>query len=301
MIVVIGEILIDMFKDYHRIGGAPFNFAFHLKHLGFPVRFLTRVGDDQNGRRIIGMLKECGFSEADIQIDSRFPTGTVHVDLDGDGVPQFDIIENVAYDHLDLDIGRIEDAGPTGMIYFGTLVQRTDSGFRQVQRFLDRQGSAATCFCDINMRPPHVNAQAVAGSLLHADLLKLNEAELAEILRAFEGPATAGEGIGWLMDKFEVSTLALTRGERGSTLYRRHHEISRPAMPGTGIIDTVGAGDGYAAILAAGYLRNIPWAETIEQASRFASRICGIPGAVPDDQMFYDDFRPSMKGQPNGR
>jgi fructokinase len=212
VIVVIGEILIDMFKDYHRIGGAPFNFAFHLKHLGFPVRFLTRVGDDQNGRRIIGMLKECGFSEADIQIDSRFPTGTVHVDLDGDGVPQFDIIENVAYDHLDLDIGRIEDAGPTGMIYYGTLVQRTDSGFRQVQRFLDRQGSAATYFCDINMRPPHVNAHAVAGSLHFADLLKVNDAELAEIQRTFDGPSAAGDVMPWLMETFKISAVSLTRG-----------------------------------------------------------------------------------------
>lgn len=296
MVVVIGEILIDMFQDYQRIGGAPFNFAFHLKRLGFPVRFLTRVGDDRHGRRILGMLKQKGFSEADIQVDSRHPTGTVHVDLDEHRVPHFDICENVAYDHLDLDLDDLSGAGGAEMIYFGTLIQRTDRGCRQVQRFLDRQGPTATCFCDINMRPPHVNAHAVAGSLLHADLLKLNEAELEEILRAFEGAPTTGDGVAWLMDRFQVSTLALTRGERGSTLYRRNFEISRPATTGTAIIDTVGAGDGYAAMLAAGHLLQRPWDVTVDQASRFAARICGIPGAVPDDRMFYDDFRQPMKG-----
>jgi fructokinase len=65
VIVVIGEILIDIFQDYQRIGGAPFNFAFHLKQLGFSVRFLTRVGNDRHGRRIIDMLEEKGFDTAD--------------------------------------------------------------------------------------------------------------------------------------------------------------------------------------------------------------------------------------------
>ena len=38
MIVVLGEILVDLFEGYQRIGGAPFNFAFHLKQLFPSVR-----------------------------------------------------------------------------------------------------------------------------------------------------------------------------------------------------------------------------------------------------------------------
>ena len=200
MIVVIGEILIDIFQDYQRIGGAPFNFAFHLKKLGFAVRFFTRVGNDRNGRRIIDMLKKNGFSEADIQIDSRYPTGTVRVDLDKQGVPHFDICENVAYDHLDINISDMLDAGGAEMIYFGSLLQRTDSGCRQVQRFLSRKTDSTLCFCDINMRPPHVNVHAVAESLQHADLLKVNEAEFADIQRTFDGPAATGDVMPWLME-----------------------------------------------------------------------------------------------------
>ena len=301
MIVVIGEILMDIFQDYQQIGGAPFNFAFHLKKLGFPVRFYTRVGDDRYGREIIDMLKDNGFNDGDVQIDSRHPTGTVLVALDDRGVPHFDIGENAAYDYLDLDIDETLDADATEMIYFGTLLQRTDSGCRQVQRFLARRGDSATCFCDINMRPPHVNANAVAGSLHHADLLKLNEEELAEIQCSCDGPTAADDLMPWLMETFTLGAVALTRGSQGSTFYSRDAQISRAAVPGIPIVDTVGAGDGYAAILAAGYIRQLPWDETVNQASRFAAQICQIPGAVPDDETFYDDFRPLMKGNANGR
>ena len=301
MIVVIGEILIDIFQDYQRIGGAPFNFAFHLRKLGFPVRFFTRVGNDRHGRLIINMLKENGFNEADVQVDPRYPTGTVSVDLDEKGIPHFDICENVAYDHLDLNVADVSDAGGAEMIYFGTLLQRTDSGYRQANRFLSSNNNSTTRFCDINMRPPHVNLHAVAGSLHHADLLKVNEAELADIQHAFDGPADKGDVMPWLMETFKISAVALTRGSRGSTFYNRDGQISSPAVPGPPIVDTVGAGDGYAAILAAGCMRKLPWEETIRQASRFAARICGIAGAVPDNEDFYDDFQPLMKGDANGR
>lgn len=299
VIVVIGEILIDQFPDYERMGGAPFNFAYHLKKLGFPVRFFTRVGQDRHGRRICDKLSQAGFALTDVQIDPRHPTGTVRVDLDERGVPQFDIHENVAYDHLDLDRCRAVEADDTEMVYFGSLVQRTDSGYRQVRDLLSRRRSKVTGFCDINLRPPHVNTRAVAKSLHHADLLKLNEDELADIQRRFEGPASPADTVGWLMRAFGIHTVALTRGGRGSSVYSGQGAINCPGVYEVTIVDTVGAGDGYAAILATGLIRRQPWQMTVDQASRFAAKICGIPGAIPDDEAFYDDFQSSMRGIEN--
>jgi fructokinase len=301
VIVVIGEILIDIFEDYQRIGGAPFNFAFHLKKLGFPVRFFSRVGNDPHGRRIIDLLKKHRFSESDIQIDSRHPTGTVQVDLDAQGIPHFDICENVAYDYLDINHSDVPDAGEARMIYFGSLLQRTDFGCRQVQRFLSRKTGDTIAFCDINLRPPHVNGRAVLESLHHTDLLKVNQEELATIQRAFDGPDATDDVMPWLMETFRISAVALTRGDRGSSFYSRGSQIDIPSVNGVPIVDTVGAGDGYAAVLAAGCLQQIPWKETLSQASRFAARLCGIAGAVPDDQQFYKDFPPTMKGDSHGR
>ena len=104
----------------------------------------------------------------------------------------------------------------------------------------------------------------------------------------------------WLMERFKISAVALTRGSRGSVLYSHEGPINSPAVPNPPIVDTVGAGDGYAAILAAGCMRQIPMAETLCQASGFAARICGIAGAVPDDDGFYDDFRSLLEGDADG-
>jgi fructokinase len=301
VIIVIGEILIDIFQDYERIGGAPFNFAFHLKKLGFPIRFFTRVGNDSNGKRIMDMLGKSGFDQADIQIDPRYATGTVRVELHNHGIPHFDILTNVAYDQLDLNTADVSVVDGANMLYFGTLLQRTDGACRQVQGFLSHTSKGARRFCDINLRPPHVNPDAVAGSLHQADLLKVNEEELAYIQRAFDGPAEENKVMPWLMETFTISVVALTRGSRGSVLYSHDGPIHCPAAPIPAIVDTVGAGDGYAAVLAAGCMRQIPWAETLRLATAFAARICGIAGAVPDDDAFYDDFRTLLKGDADGR
>jgi fructokinase len=151
------------------------------------------------------------------------------------------------------------------------------------------------------MRPPHVNAQAVIESLRLADLLKLNQDELTDIQGRLTGPQGASDFIPWLMGKFAISAVALTRGSRGSSFFSRDGQISSSAILEADVIDTVGAGDGFAAILAAGYLRGLAWEDTLARASRFAARICRIPGAIPDDNAFYDDFRSLGKGYADDR
>ena len=296
MVLVIGEILIDIFPDYERIGGAPFNFACHLKQMGFAVRFITRVGNDRYGDRIIERLQATGFDLTDVQIDPVHPTGTVRVALDAHGVPRFHICEAVAYDHLDLNGVAAGKGAVPAMIYFGSLLQRTAAMQRQVQALLSGTGAQAFGFCDINMRPPHVNDAAVAESLRYADLLKLNEEELASIQRMYTAPASEEDALGWLMEAFAIRTVALTRGSRGSRLHQGETKIELPASPPLRIVDTVGAGDGFAAVLAAGFLRRYPLEKTAALAARFASRICTIPGAVPDEPGFYDDLKPLMEG-----
>jgi fructokinase len=290
MIVVIGEILFDIIGDRKRIGGAPFNFAFHLRQMGHPVRLITRVGDDPNGREIVDILRTHHFDADDIQIDKAHPTGVVDVVLDHQGVPQFDILSDAAYDHLDLTSKPLID-DRAQLVYFGTLLQRTAAGFDQVQRFLAQVGPAAICFCDLNLRPPHVHDHVVAAALRHADILKLNTDELAFIKAHWGGPEPIPELMAWVMQTFNVDTLALTRGDRGSCVVHAGQVVEIPLSATEGVVDTVGAGDAYAAVLAAGMLRGLPLQRTVALAADFAARICTIPGAIPSDPHFYDALR----------
>ena len=69
MILVIGEIMFDVFPNYRRLGGAPFNFAYHLKNFGFDVRFISRIGRDGPGKEILDKLERFRFDLQDIQRD----------------------------------------------------------------------------------------------------------------------------------------------------------------------------------------------------------------------------------------
>jgi fructokinase len=290
MILIIGEILIDKFPEYERIGGAPFNFAFHLKQMGWPVRLITRIGDDAPGRRIQHLLEQHAFDLQDVQIDRHHPTGHVDVTLDSHGVPQFDIRRDVAYDHLDLSMLSSSDLGMAKMIYFGTLAQRTPGAFDQYRVCLSKKEADTIGFCDINFRPPHLNEAAIAASLHKADILKLNTEEIERIAALYDGPDKTESQLRWLSSSFSIPMIALTMGGDGSRIVTPHEEVTGTPHSGIEIVDTVGAGDGYAAVLAGGILDAWPLATALERATEFAAMICTLPGAIPQNSRPYQNL-----------
>ena len=147
MILVIGEILFDVFPNYRRLGGAPFNFAYHLKNFGFDVRFISRIGIDDAGKEILHKLELARFNLDDIQVDDDHQTGSVNVQLDKGGAPQFDIIPDVAYDYIEF-IPEYHSTliNEARIIYFGSLVQRSEAGYENVQAFISRNSSRNSQF-----------------------------------------------------------------------------------------------------------------------------------------------------------
>ena len=295
-VLVIGEVLVDRFPDGDRSGGAPFNVACHLKQFGAPVRLITRVGDDEHGRRFHQLLTARGFSAADIQIDTRHATGVVDVTLDDSGGAAFTIREDVAYDHLVLEhLTRDPDWPQVRLIYYGSLIQRGAGGYRQVAALLAQKPAGAVCFCDINLRPPHYCRESVDQCLRFADILKLNEDELETLRRLLDRPAPPEAFGGYLMNHYGISILAVTRGAAGSSIFHSGARIDAPAPPSIAVVDTVGAGDGYSAVLVLGVMRGLPMARTAAVAGEFAAGICRIPGAVPEDPRFYDSWQAGLK------
>jgi len=295
MIIVIGEILIDRFPDYERIGGAPFNFAFHLKNMGWPVRLITRIGDDADGRKISRLLEKSGFDLGDIQVDPSHDTGRVEVTLNGEGVPHFDICEDAAYDHIDLStVSTVLDTA-VDLIYFGSLAQRTQSGFHQVQQFLNRHGAESKSFCDINLRPPHILTEAIEPCLRHADILKLNDEELMRVSGMCNGPDQGEAAVQWLMQAYQISTIALTRGANGSTLFTQGQTTDAAPATVPNLVDTVGAGDAYASVIAIGLLNDLPIESSLRLATGFSAQICGIAGAIPDNDAFYTPLKQNLE------
>ena len=300
MVLVIGEILFDIFPEYRRLGGAAFNFAYHLKKLGIDTRFISRVGRDDPGREIIDFIGRHGFDVDTIQVDPDHETGKVQVKLKRNGAHEFHILPDAAYDFIQLDssVKALTAQHPPELIYFGTLIQRTENGFQTIQQLLSQKKEATRTLYDINLRPDCYNEKIITTSLEQTDILKLNTDELSYLKRMLGEKTGQRTLINRLFRKYEIKSIVLTAGANGSEWHtEKEHRRIRP----TGkiqVVDTVGAGDAYSAIVALGHLQKWPVEKILSLAGYFAARICTIEGALPAGNELYNRIL-KMGGDPD--
>jgi fructokinase len=286
IITVIGEALVDEFPDSRRVGGAPLNFAVHLHHLGCTVRFVTRLGDDEAGRLVLETLSRHEMDLSRVQIDAHRPTGTVRVQLSEDGTPTYNIRTEVAYDSIAPPRG-IEDSR---LIYYGTLAQRTAGGFDRIQRTLQGLPDTVVRFMDINLRPGGYRRHTVDTLLHQTNLLKLSREELETIGTMLFPQSSIRDLPQTLIAKWDIDEMLLTAGAEGAAWITRQGIVHRvAAAPVPRLVDTVGAGDAFAAAWVTGWVKGVPSRRRLTAAAAFAAHICGLPGALPTDFGCYDD------------
>ncbi|MDF7798017.1 carbohydrate kinase [Pontiellaceae bacterium B1224] len=292
MILVIGEILIDELPEGRRPGGAPFNVAQHLARLGTESFLLSRVGCDETGDHLLATMRQLGLRTGLVQRDPEHETGRVQVKVSGHGIPSYTMIDNVAYDYIDFQSLEM-DLASCPMVCFGSLIQRTEFGFRQLQAFLSRLPPHVLRLYDMNLRPDCDQADVVFQSLEKTDVLKVNDEELEHTSRLLGSPLKGDALVHHLMQHFNIQTVALTLGEAGSVLYVADNKYEVPATPlnPDEIADTVGAGDSFTAVLVHGIIHGIAPNELLERANRLAGRMCMVHGAVPAEDSIYNDIK----------
>jgi fructokinase len=147
---------------------------------------------------------------------------------------------------------------------------------------------------DINLREPWYDAQTLKRSLLRADLVKMNYDELEILARQLQLPGdSAAAQAAALIERFSLERVLVTCGAQGAWQLTADgtHTLTKGIAPTGGIVDTVGAGDGFAAVFILGMLRGWPARLTLSRANRFAAALCGIRGAIPDEPSFYRPFQ----------
>jgi fructokinase len=131
--------------------------------------------------------------------------------------------------------------------------------------------------------------------LAHTDLLKLNEEELDTLAAMHTEMRNADDFVAFLCGQYGIETVAVTRGPRGGSLFTAQGRLDAAACRIDDLIDTVGAGDAFAAVLAAGYLRGLPPRTTLDAATRLAASLCTVAGAIPEDDGLYADVRQQIE------
>jgi fructokinase len=257
-ILSIGEILWDVFPDSVRLGGAPFNFAVHARRLGHRVIFLSAVGDDEQGRVAVGRAAALGLATEFIQVAAGRPTGSVSVRLDAEGHPDFTIHRPAAYDCLTLDedqLQRLAELRPD-WIYFGTLYPMEGHARDVMRRLMDAVPDARR-FYDVNLRRGCYTPELVRE-------VKLNDDEAERF------PDLGG-----------APSVAVTRGERGCAVRIGNDRAECPGYT-VKVVDTVGAGDAFAAAFLHGLAAGWSAAKTGDFANRLGALVASRAGAVPE-------------------
>jgi len=285
----IGEILYDIYPDKKRLGGAPFNFIYHISKILGNANFISSVGNDENGKEILLYLNSIGFNTKHIYIDKKYPTGTVQIKINEDRTPQFTISPESSYDYITLNdttINLIENE--TDLLYFGTLSTRSEISRNTIQSLFGNP--RLKYFCDLNLRHNFYTKELIEKTLLTTNVLKINIDELNSLKHFFDLDRSNNYAVKQLIKEFEIDLIGLTLGKNGGELYTKD-EINYYKTEIINVVDTLGAGDAYAAILCLGYLYKIPIAEINKLANEFAAEICIIKGALPYKDLVYEKYR----------
>lgn len=294
-ITAFGEILFDVYPGVRTLGGAPFNFIYHIKKLTGEGNFISTVGDDDLGKEILNFLKSNAISSNYVAIDKHHSSGVANANLDENKVPHWEIKLNCAYDFIEASdkmINLIEEE--TDCLYFGTLVQRSAVSRNTLNTLL---GEKIKYFCDLNFRQNFYNIDVINTSLNTAHILKLNNDELKIVnellLKQNYDEVNLAEV---LSDKYNIELVCITLGDKGAILYR-NGAVDHYKAEVEKVIDTVGAGDAYASILCLGYLYGWDISKVNRIASEFAAAIVQIKGALPKDEGIYEMFKEKIKNE----
>ena len=306
-IVCFGEILFDVFSDKEVMGGAPFNFGYHLHQLDQQVEFLTKIGTDEYGSKIKDFFKNKNLSDKLLQVDDKHATGWVEVTLDSKGKPDYIIHQNVAWDFIDYnDDVKLVIKNKPDLIYFGSLAQRNLQSRATLQKILELKSETTKTFCDINLRQNFYSIELLSDALKQSNIVKVNDEEFEKFQQMFNLDDSETDAAKQLLNNYQIDFLCITKGEKGSSVYTPdktvHWENTQPKLE---IVDTVGAGDSFSSILILGILNNWSIEKFLKEASKFAQKICTIPGAIPETPagrrgcLIHSDHFPHQKAVPD--
>lgn len=281
LVVGMGEALWDVLPEGKKIGGAPANFAYHVSQFGLPSCVVSAVGDDDLGREIIENFTAKGLKQ--LIADVPYPTGTVQVEIDQSGVPQYELKENVAWDNIPYT-ERLESlAERTTAVCFGSLAQRNVVSRNTINRFLDvvSRNEENLIVFDVNLRQGFYNKEILCNSMKRCNILKINDEELVTVSRMFGYPGIDLQDKCWiLLGKYNLKMLILTCGINGSYVFTPGNVSFQPT-PKVEVADTVGAGDSFTAAFISSVLKGKSVSEAHSLAVRTSAFVCTEKGAMP--------------------
>jgi fructokinase len=278
-ILAIGEVVWDVLPTGKKLGGAPVNFAYFAQALGAYSLPATAIGADALGDETLEALKLTGLDLSLLQRND-LPTSRVLVTTDAAGVPQYEIVEGVAWDAIACDERILAAFRDADVVCWGSLAQRSPASRRSILQMLDAAPAGCLKVFDINLRQSFYSREVVEASLLRADIPKLNEDELPVVASLFGLSGDTPSVIASLIAKFGLREIIFTEGAVQSSVYDASGLVSRIPTPKVEVTDTVGAGDSFTAAYIIGRLNGLSVRDAHSKAVEVSAWTCTQAGAI---------------------
>ena len=278
-VVGLGEVLWDVLPDGKKLGGAPANFAYHAGQFGLETLAVSALGKDALAEETIAALDDRGLKYLLPRVD--YPTGTVQVTLTVDGIPTYEIKENVAWDNIPYTPELAEIASNCRAVCFGSLAQRNVTSWATIRQFLDNTPTDCLKVFDINLRQQFYTKDVIEESLKRCNILKINDEELVIIKRMYGYDDLDMRGIcEKILADYQLKMLVLTCGTNGSYVFAPGL-TSFQETPKVKVADTVGAGDSFTGSFCASILNGKSLEEAHRKAVAVSAFVCTQNGAMP--------------------
>lgn len=278
-VVGLGEVLWDVLPDGKKLGGAPANFAYHAGQFGLDTLAVSALGKDALADETIAALDERSLKYLLPRVD--YPTGTVQVTLTVDGIPTYEIKENVAWDNIPYTPELAEIASNCRAVCFGSLAQRNVTSWATIRQFLDNTPADCLKVFDINLRQQFYTKDVIEESLKRCNILKINDEELVVIKRMYGYDDLDMRGIcEKILADYQLKMLVLTCGTNGSYVFAPGL-TSFQETPKVKVADTVGAGDSFTGSFCAAILNGKSLEEAHRKAVAVSAFVCTQNGAMP--------------------
>ena len=258
-----------------RIAGADSNVAIGLARLGFNVAWLSRVGADSLGRFVVQTLEREGLDCRHVTVDPAHPTGFQFKSRTDDGSdPQVEYFRRgSAASHL-----SPEGIAPTLLgarhLHATGIVPALSATAREMSLELMtrmREAGRSLSF-DPNLRPSLWASESLMirevnrlAALAHWVLPGLGE---GRVLTGFDDPADIAA---FYLD-LGAEAVVIKLGAQGAYYRTRLDQGFVAGVPVARVVDTVGAGDGFAVGLISALLESRGITEAVQRANWIGSR-----------------------------
>ena len=277
-ILCVGEVLWDALPEGLFLGGAPFNVASHLRMLGENVTICSSVGNDVLGEKVIKRAKQKLLDTSFIQINNVYQTGIVNVTLDVAKNASYEIVEPVAWDFIEPNNILLDEIEKSDFLVFGTLAQRNHVSQKTIEQL---RSFGKINIYDVNLRPPFNDINVIEKSLESANIVKMNEDELKQLTAWFNLSEKFETSITDLANKFNCSTVCITKGSDGSAIYR-NNKLTQQTGFQVEVKDTIGAGDSFLAALIHGIIKEQTNVDILKYSNAVGAYVASKKGAIPE-------------------